>query len=140
MKRIVKGAIAASLVMAAAAAMADNTSAFPNASDAYYKSLATSPAATVYGNPPPAATAGNVVAQSTYPQQSGQWHRELANVPVIYVPADAADQAGYDAWPERADGPDYWTTHAPGGKALPGTAEAAQEQQRLAQVHHYFGS
>jgi hypothetical protein len=141
MKRITKSAIAVSLAMAAAAAMADNTSAFPTASDAYYRSLATSPAVTSYGNvPPPAVSSANVVAQSTYPQQSGEWHRELASVPPSYEPAEAAGTPGYDNWPQREDGPDYWTTHAPGGKPLPGTAEAAQEQQRLAQMHRYFGS
>jgi hypothetical protein len=140
MKRITRSAIAVSLAMAAAAAMADNTSAFPNASDAYYRSLASSPAVTSYGNVPPAVSSANVIAQSAYPQQSGEWHRELATVPANYEPADAAATTGYDNWPQREDGPDYWATHAPGGKPLPGTAEATQEQQRLAQIHRYFGS
>jgi len=108
MKRITKSAIAVSLAMAAAAAMADNTSAFPTASDAYYRSLATSPAVTSYGNvPPPAVSSANVVAQSTYPQQSGEWHRELASVPPSYEPAEAAGTPGYDNWPQREDALSY---------------------------------
>jgi hypothetical protein len=138
MKRIARAALVVSLAMAAASAMADGTSAFPQASGRYYNSLSSAPVVTNYGNVPPAPS-GNVVAQSAYPQQSGQWHGELANVPATYESSDSTGTAGYGNWPQREDGPDYWTTHAPGGKPLPGTAEAAQEQHRLAQLHHLTG-
>jgi hypothetical protein len=144
MKRIAQTAIVVSLAMAAATALADNKSPFPVAEDAYYNSLADAPAVTVYGGaaavPNTDRPAVEAQARSAFPQQSGLWHGELASISPTYQSADAAAHAGYDAWPRREDEPDYWTTHQPGGAPFPGTAEAAREQQRLAQLHGRSGS
>jgi len=142
MKRITKAAAVVSLVFAASTAMAQSSSsAYPEGTDSYYPTLNNSPAATIYSNPtdqvdPSSAEFKADTAQSPYPTGSDSWSNYVRGEPETFESDDATAQAGYGNWPQVAEGPDYWTTHASGGRPLPGTADAVREQQRQAQLQH----
>jgi len=142
MKRIAKAAAVVSLAIAASTAIAQSSSsAYPMGSDPYYPTLNNSPAATIYSNPtsvtePSSAEFKENTAQSPYPTGSNSWSNYVRGEPETFEPNAATARVGGDTWPQAAEGPEYWTTHAYGGKALAGTEDAKREQQRQAQLQH----